>query len=169
MEQAVRDLLDKSAIEDVLVRYCRTLDWLDAEGHADVYWPEAEIDYGFFKGSAAEFVPVVMKVERASRRRWHTINTIQVNLLGNGKADVECYSVAGAASEQNGEMRDRLFGGRYLDRFEKRGEEWRIAKRTYILDWKTEFAHELEGASEGAFPLNVFDIRTSGHPAYRKM
>ena len=26
-------------------------------------------------------------------------------------------------------------GGRYLDRFEKRDGEWRIARRRYVLDW----------------------------------
>jgi hypothetical protein len=30
---------------------------------------------------------------------------------------------------------DFLFGGRYVDRLEKRGGEWRIAKRTVVMDW----------------------------------
>ena len=28
--------------------------------------------------------------------------------------------------------------GRYLDRFEKRGDEWRIAARTVVYDWLEE-------------------------------
>ena len=69
-DEALQALLDKQAIGEVIARYSRTLDWLDEEGHASCYWPDAAIDYGFFKGSAADFVPVVMQVERASERRW---------------------------------------------------------------------------------------------------
>jgi hypothetical protein len=33
---------------------------------------------------------------------------------------------------------DRTVGGRYLDHFEKRGEEWRIIARVVCIDWYTE-------------------------------
>lgn len=69
MDQAIQDLIDKQAIGEVIARYSRTLDWLDDEGQASCYWPDAAIDYGFFTGTAAEFVPVVMAVERQSQRR----------------------------------------------------------------------------------------------------
>jgi hypothetical protein len=32
------------------------------------------------------------------------------------------------------EERDTVIGGRYLDRLEKRGNEWRIAQRTMLYD-----------------------------------
>ena len=75
-------LLAKDAIIDVLARYSRTLDWLDDEGQATCYWPEAAIDYGFFTGTAADFVPVVMAVERQSARRWHMLNAPAIRLIG---------------------------------------------------------------------------------------
>ena len=33
---------------------------------------------------------------------------------------------------------DRFYGGRYLDECLRRDGEWRISKRTYILDWVSE-------------------------------
>ena len=51
--RSLEDLLAKDAIIDVLARYSRTLDWLDDEGQASCFWPDAAIDYGFFRGSAA--------------------------------------------------------------------------------------------------------------------
>ena len=30
---------------------------------------------------------------------------------------------------------EMVVGGRYLDRLERRGGEWRIAWRTYVMDW----------------------------------
>jgi len=43
-----RDLIE---IQDVLTRYSRALDWLDADMLSTVFFDDAEIDYGFFKGS----------------------------------------------------------------------------------------------------------------------
>jgi len=37
------------------------------------------------------------------------------------------------------EERDTLIGGRYLDRLEKRGGDWRIAQRTMLYDWYHDF------------------------------
>ena len=70
MDPALQQLLDKQAITEVIARYSRTLDWLDDEGQATCYWPDAQIDYGFFSGTAADFLPVVMAIERQSQRRW---------------------------------------------------------------------------------------------------
>ena len=47
MDPQLQELLDKKACEEVLMRYSRTLDWLDEAGQASCYWPDADIDYGF--------------------------------------------------------------------------------------------------------------------------
>jgi len=43
LETKVQELLDRQAIHDLIARYSRTLDWLDDEGQAGCYWPEAHI------------------------------------------------------------------------------------------------------------------------------
>ena len=48
MDNALQELLDKKACEEVLLRYGRTLDWRDEDGQSTCFWPDAEIDYGFF-------------------------------------------------------------------------------------------------------------------------
>ena len=35
----------------------------------------------------------------------------------------------------DGGKSDVIGAGRYLDRFEKRGDEWRIARRDVVTDW----------------------------------
>ena len=47
-DPALQELLDKQAIAEVIQRYSRTLDWLDDEGQASCFWPDAAIDYAFF-------------------------------------------------------------------------------------------------------------------------
>lgn len=163
-------LLAKDAIADVLARYSRTLDWLDDEGQATCYWPDAAIDYGFFIGTAADFVPVVMAVERQSARRWHKLNAPAIHFVDASHAEVETYGIAvGVRRTETGSYDAGIYGGRYLDVFEKRGGEWRIAKRDYILDW----SHPLPGQPvydpNAAFPLPILDILETGHPRYRPM
>jgi hypothetical protein len=39
----------------------------------------------------------------------------------------------------DGGERDTCIGGRYLDRFEKRGPEWRIIDRVMLYDWEQDW------------------------------
>jgi hypothetical protein len=170
MEPALQQLLDKQAIAEVLARYSRTLDWLDDEGHASCYWPDAAIDYGFFQGTAADFIPVVMAIERQSDRRWHALMGLIVRFNGPNHASAEsCGIFAGARLQDDGTLAGNLIGGRYLDEFEKRGGEWRIAKRLYLVDWTQPLANQPDFTPDPAFPLPTARISQSGHPLYRAM
>jgi hypothetical protein len=163
-------LLDKQAITEVLQRYSRTLDWLDDAGQALCFWPDAPIDYGFFTGSAADFLPVVMTIERASQRRWHFLSAPSIAFHGPDRASVECYGFAtGIRETEDGTWSGGLYGGRYLDEFEKRETEWRIARRKYIMDWKLPLEDQPGNDPNPDFPLPVLQIIASGHPDYRVM
>jgi hypothetical protein len=56
----VEMLLARSAITELLNHHSRALDRLDAEGLKSVYWPDARVDYGGFKGLAHDFADMVM-------------------------------------------------------------------------------------------------------------
>lgn len=162
-------LLDKQAISEVIARYSRTLDWLDDVGQASCYWPDAAIDYGFFVGSAADFIPVVMQIERASKRRWHFLGSLQIELHSARTASTECYGLATGVREEDGVWTGNIYGGRYLDEFEKRGGEWRICKRQYVMDWSMPLGIQNNGTPNPDFPLSILEIVASGHPRYRPM
>ncbi|MCR9179210.1 MAG: nuclear transport factor 2 family protein [Erythrobacteraceae bacterium] len=168
IDAQLQALLDKQEIADVLQRYSRTLDWLDDEGQAGCFWPDAPIDYGFFTGSAADFLPVVMAIERASQRRWHFLSAPAIALDSADHANVECYGFAtGIRQQEDGSWSGGLYGGRYLDEFEKREGEWRIASRRYIMDWKLPLDDQPGNEPNPDFPLPVLQIIASGHPDYR--
>ncbi len=175
LEQQVQELLDRQAINDLIARYSRTLDWLDDDGQAGCYWPDAAIDYGFFKGTAAEFVPVVMAVERSTGRRWHLLSSLAVKLTSPTTAEGEAYGIAlGFRREDDAEpYKGNMYGGRYLDTYEKRatvsGTEWRISSRRYIMDWTMAMPDQPDASPSAAFPLPMLDLRESGHPDYRAM
>ncbi|MCX2980532.1 nuclear transport factor 2 family protein [Halieaceae bacterium IMCC14734] len=169
MLKQLQELLDERACEAVLMRYGRTLDWLDQTGQEQCFWPDAEIDYGFFKGSGEEWVPVVMAVEAASERRWHICTGVTVQVQGTN-AKSECYGLTvAAAKDDTGVLVDTVFGGRYLDELEKRDGEWRISRRTYIADWTQSFPNGLEALSASGLDLNFLKILQPGHEAYRPL
>lgn len=169
MEQALQELLDRKACEDVLMRYGRTLDWLDRSGQEECFWPDASIDYGFFRGSGQEWVPIVMEVEAGSVHRWHVSTGVMVQVSGNN-AKSECYGLSLATMKnEQGELVDTLFGGRYLDELEKRDGQWRISKRTYIADWTHHFPNGLGELASSGLELNVLKILQPGHESYRRM
>lgn len=170
MNKALQELLDKKAIEEVLLRYARTLDWIDVESHRTVYWPDADIDYGFFQGKAEDFVDIVIEVERGTQRRWHGSAGTQVTIHSETQASAETYGLTSSIADRDGDgPKGSLIGGRYLDEFEKRGDEWRISKRTYLLEWRATFEDGCQEMIDGGFPLNMLAGANANHPLYRKM
>ncbi len=169
-DPALQELLDKQAIAEVIARYSRTLDWLDEAGQASCYWPDAAIDYGFFKGTAAEFVPMVMEIEKRSTRRTHMLSGLIVKLHSATTASGECYGLfAGATEQDDGSLGGRMIGGRYLDEFEKRDGEWRISSRLYLLDWTAPLPDQPGFVPDPAFPLPSARIDRADHPLYRPL
>jgi len=176
MDPKLQELLDKQAIGEVIQRYCRTLDWLDAEGQASCYWPDAHIEYGFFTGRAEDFLPVVMETESSLARRWHMLSQPLIRFHSADFASSECYGVFGGGRlQEDGSIAGDLIGGRYLDEWEKRlvsGQdepEWRISARTYIVDWKSPLTNQPMFEPDPEFPLPTFQIKDANHPKYRKL
>lgn len=159
-------IADRLACEDVLTRYCRALDWLDEEALRSCFWPDATIDYGFYKGDFEGFAPVVMQVERSTPRRFH-VSTNTTYAFDGDACEAESYAITHAmAPHDDGSMRASTFFGRYLDRLEKREGAWRIAKRRYML-------HGSETASanpdEALGPMTVSKDLNPADPLYRKL
>ena len=170
MEAQLQRLIDRCAIEDVIQRYSRTLDWLDEEGQAGCYWPDGLIEYGFFTGKAEDFLPVVMETERGLARRWHMLSQPLIRFHSEVSASSECYGIfGGGRSQEDGTIAGDLIGGRYLDEWEKRDGEWRISARKYILDWKTPITDQPMFAPDPQFPLPTLRIDRGGHPEYREL
>lgn len=126
-------LLDELACRKVLGRYGPSLDWRNPDLLASCVWPDAIIDYGFFKGSGAEYVKVFMEIERAAMRPFHLMVCDRVEVSG-ARAIAESVGIAlTIEKEADGSAAARQYWGRYLDQLEKRGEEWRIIRRQYLV------------------------------------
>ena len=135
--EKLQALLERESISKVLKLYCRALDRHDRALLERVYWPDATDDHATFHGTAAEFIDYAF-AHTAGMVTSHMITNILIELRGPAAAFSECYFSAYHNFETpNGRM-DRTVGGRYLDLFEKRDDEWRIISRVVCIDWYTE-------------------------------
>jgi len=123
------------AIRERVHGFSRALDRLDRELLAAQFWPEAEVDYGvFYKGPIAGFLDVAMGFQGAMRDTQHLVGNVQATVEGT-RAAAESYVHAHHVIAQGEDLVQLMVGARYLDRFEKRGAEWKISYRTEVIDW----------------------------------
>ena len=147
-EAALRLMLDKQEIHEVMMRYCRAIDRMDEELLRSVYHPDAIDNHGLFNGAAADFIPWCMKqLGEAYIATQHVVSNELIEVQGD-KAYCEFYFVAHHRYERKGEPRSMAAGGRYVDRFERRQGQWRIAERTVVVDWqRVDRVHEPDGST----------------------
>jgi hypothetical protein len=163
---AFREMRDRQAISDCLMRYSRGVDRLDRELVESVYHPDATDDHGAFMGNPQEFIQWVFPLHHDGQifTQHHLTNHI-CEIDGN-TAHTETYYIFTA---RNRDETLWIAGGRYLDRFEKRAGEWKIATRYCTVEWSgmppataVPFA-EIEDVAANGVPS-----RDRSDPSYRR-
>jgi ketosteroid isomerase-like protein len=164
---------DCQEIRDCLMRYCRGIDRGDGDILRSAYHDDATEHHGPFEGLVADFVPFVLEVLANVEVCLHMVTNIHIEVNGD-KALSEAYFVA--IQRESGEAVEDYIAGRYLDQFERRQGEWRIAHRQVMLDWSRR--EPFHGPSPygplASFPLSRRDsgdalyttqrqLRTPGH------
>lgn len=158
--QIMGELADREAIRECLVSYARAVDRRDEALLRSVYWPEATDDHLFFKGNADEFCSWALDLLNGMDQTAHVMTNFTIQIKGD-KAYVESYYMAyHKRPGLSGGSADNIVGGRYLDRFEKRNDEWRIADRSLLVDWMTEYPESANWAER----LPGVEFRTNIKP-----
>ncbi len=135
----LRNLADRAAILDVLGRFARGSDRFDTVLMASCYWPDAIDNHGGFNGPAAEYIDWAIRLTDTFERMSHMLGHSNVDFAGDLAAVETAFTFYGTYTNAAGARIDAMQIGRYLDRFERRGGEWRIALRQVVLDWRREF------------------------------
>jgi len=120
-----------------------------------VYWPDGTDNHGVFNGNAAEFAEfIVREIQNWFEVTMHGLMNVNMEISGD-IACTETYlfayhkvraekaeSIFGSRymqmfdlSKLDATNHHFYYGGRYIDRLERRSGEWRIAKRTVVMDW----------------------------------
>ena len=159
-ERAVQELLDKQEITEVIYRYCRAIDRLDLELFKGVYHEDGLDNHGARKGTGWEFATgAVSGLGSVDQRTQHHITNILIEVDGD-VAWAESYLMAYHRFLDPPRLGDNdldparpllEYGGRYVDRLERRDGVWRIAKRVIIYDWSRFSAVEAEYPNHPVF------------------
>jgi ketosteroid isomerase-like protein len=128
----LRALLDRAQIHDALMRYSRGVDRGDGELVVSCFHPDATLDMGRGPMSAATLAEGITKMTATGAM--HFIGNEYVEVDGD-TAYSETYFISYATVTDSGGPATRSRGGRYLDRFERRDGEWKIARRLLVDEW----------------------------------
>ncbi len=155
-DKAIQELLDKQAINEVLLNYAHAIDHRDESRLRSVFHPGSEHDHGFVGPSSdpgrpsspanpGDFVAYALNFLQGFLNTHHQLGTPLIELHGS-LARSECYFTAthrmrakgdplASKAAQDIEM-EMSVGGRYSDQLEKRDGAWKIIKRTGVTDWR---------------------------------
>jgi hypothetical protein len=135
----------RAAIADVINSYCHIIDrrrWADMH---ICHHQGATYQFGAIKGSWPEFVAAAKTVIDPLLMSQHILGNMLIHIDGD-RADTETYftayhrvaadAPADAVFPGTGVPREIVIAGRYVDRFECRDGDWRIAHRTGLSDWR---------------------------------
>lgn len=130
---AVQELLEKEAIREVIVRCFRGSDREVHELAESCHPPEGNINLGIYNGPARDFFAGTADFRAPLLAVHHQIG--QSNIELNGDAAVgETYCIATYVLPGEDGPTTTVLMTRYLDRFEKRDGEWKIADRLVAFD-----------------------------------
>lgn len=148
LEAKLAEIVDRHEIYQVMLRYGRGLDRVDNELALSCYWDDATEDHGQFVGRPRDFVPWADGTTLRFLSTQHAILNHFCDLQGNDAYCESYYQFTGMSRE------GPHFGsvGRYIDHFQKRNGEWRIANRVTIIDG----GYDLPRAQHAPDPLDSY-------------
>ncbi|MEM9727199.1 MAG: nuclear transport factor 2 family protein [Myxococcota bacterium] len=129
---------ERRAIVDTLLRYCTAIDTRAFDLVADVFLPNARVDFTDAKGPVTSGADLAAWLTRRMSRfkvLQHYLSNVQVEVEDD---DVQATSYILAVhgwKDDDGKMRFFDIGGHYADRFVATATGWRIAERTLQVRW----------------------------------
>lgn len=149
MSAATRELLDRRQIRDCIDRYSRGLDRHDDELLASAFHPDAIDNHGDWIGRLPEFIEWAnYEVHKPLMQHNHHITTHLCEIEGD-VANTESYVIYVLRVKDGKTV--RVGCGRYIDRFERRNGEWRIALRQLVLDLRFTADGTVGGIEDGYY------------------
>ena len=125
-------LADRQDIVDCLTRFSRGMDRLDRDIFLSAFHADAIIAAGSFVGGVVELWDWSSAMHEAGQvATHHNLLNITCDVDGDTAHTETYYLFVG----RNRDESNWIAGGRYIDRLERRGGEWKIALRTNAIEW----------------------------------
>lgn len=160
MDTQLQDLLDHEHIRRCIARLARGEDRRDAALLQASFWPDATVDFGVFQGSFDQYLAWVVPGADVITNTQHVVAQSHIECDGRS-ARVETQVMSYHRIDMGAGERDTVIGGRYLDLFEQRGCEWRVAARKMLYDWYSDWGAAVDW-SQGVMGLSFSDPRFPG-------
>ncbi|WP_298470471.1 nuclear transport factor 2 family protein [uncultured Erythrobacter sp.] len=139
-------LEDRAAITDVIAAYAHAIDRRRWGMMEHLFHDDAQFQFGEIVGDWRSFVEQARALIDPCLATQHQLGQLQFGFDGPDTCHTETYMTAMHTVPPGFPMPDvfpdkgviysAIVAGRYVDRFEKRGGEWRIARRTGLYDWR---------------------------------
>jgi hypothetical protein len=131
----LRAVADKQAITDLIYRYCRSMDRIDAELGYSLWHDDAVADYGdIYQGSGRGFIDFVCARHRGLIAQSHQITNVIIE-VDRDRAGSEAYVFANVRMQAGEQIKQVSVWGRYIDEWARRDGRWAIAKRVTVIDF----------------------------------
>ena len=132
LEQEMRALLDKAAIEAVLKRYARALDEKAFDDLDACFTPDAHLDYtcaGGIAGAYPEVKAWLVEVLPPIAEMQHFTTNVELVLDGDTATGTSYTLNVNGMRVASGEVKHMIVGAQYVDRFVRTPDGWRISYR----------------------------------------
>lgn len=139
-------LEDREAIRDVIAAYAHAIDRRRWDMMARLFHPDATFKFGLVEGDWRSFVEQARAIIDPCLATQHQLGQVSFAFASDSLCHTETYMTAmhtippgyplTAAFPDKGVIYSGIVAGRYVDRFENRAGEWRIAHRTGLYDWR---------------------------------
>ena len=137
----LQQLLDRAEIHDVLVRYFQGIDAADPGQVRTCFTDDVRAAYDgrtFVEGIDAlmsSFHAFKNRASGAWKATTHFMGNLRFNILEDRVAETETYAFAYLVTPDTPTDQVAMRSLRYLDRFRKTQDGWRISDRVHTLDW----------------------------------
>lgn len=123
-------------ITRALLEYARAVDTRDYDSVAACYWPDAHDEHADFSGARDAYVAWLREVLPPIAVSTHQFTGTLVDVESPDVARAESWCLNTLVFRSSGAPdRHTTAHLRYLDRFERREGEWRVADRRVVTDW----------------------------------
>jgi hypothetical protein len=139
-ESALRELLARRSIEELITRRGRAADAKDPDAIVAEHVPGSRDTHGIFDGTIEEFAHYLRthnyQDDRYGTQR-HTVSNVLIDFDSPDVARVESYHLAYHRLVLGSGSFDVHVGGRYLDRCEQVSGRWLLSSRQVVYDWSS--------------------------------
>lgn len=130
----LRELRDREAVREVILRYARAVDRRDLAGVAACFTAEAAYDGALAHGDVRAALTVLAQSLERYESTMHFVGNQLVELHGD-RAHCETYAVAYHRFARATVKYDRVVAVRYEDELVREAEAWLICRRSARTLW----------------------------------